>query len=225
MLFLAATAPTEINYPELFKAMLDSFGTTLVIFAITLIIALPLGLLLAAGRMSRFWLLRTPLGAFLTVIRGTPLMLQLFLFCYGPYYLFGFTNMSRELAVFIAFGINYACYFAEIYRGGIESVSIGQREAAEALGFKKKQTFFKIVLPQVVKNILPAMGNEFMTLVKDTSLARVIAVVELFSTAEKFTNSYNSTIPILVSGAFYLVMNFIVGRAFAVAEKKLNYYR
>ena len=225
MLFLAATASEEINYPELFKAMFSSFGVSLSIFFVTLIIALPLGLLLASGRMSRFRLIRTPIKALLTVVRGTPLMLQLFLFCYGPYYLFGFTGMIRELAAFIAFGINYACYFAEIYRGGIESVSIGQREAAEALGFKQKQTFFKIVLPQVIKNILPAMGNEFMTLVKDTSLARVIAVVELLSTADKFSNSYVSTIPLLISGAFYLAMNFLVGRAFATAEKKLNYYR
>ncbi len=225
MLLLAAAKTVEsINYSNMLITMSEMFLMTLLIFFVTIVIALPLGLPIAFGRMSRFSLIRTPVKFFLTVIRGTPLMLQLIFFCYGPFFLFGIPSI-RLLATFLAFGINYACYFAEIYRGGIEAIPIGQHEAAEALGFTKRQTFFKIILPQVIKNILPAMGNEFMTLVKDTSLARVIAVVELLSISEKLMNGYASMIPLIVAGAFYLITNSIVSRAFGAAEKKLSYYR
>ena len=210
---------SRINLAALIPSMLSGMGVSLQIFGITLLLGLPLGLLLAAGRMSRLRALRYPVQAFLLVMRGTPLMLQLFFFYFGPFYIFGLRGMNRFAAVLIAFVLNYAAYFAEIYRGGIESISQGQYEAAEALGFTKKQTFFRIVLPQVLKRILPSMGNEFMTLVKDTALARVISVVELFDVAAKAANSSVSAVPFVVAAVFYLVMNLVVGQLFQLAER------
>lgn len=214
-----------IDYASLLRTMLEASVTTLEIFGLTLLFGLPLGLLAAAGKMSHFAPLRWLVTLYLQIMRGTPLMLQLFFFCYGPYYLFGFSNMDRFAAAIIAFTLNYAAYFAEIYRAGIESIPVGQYEAAGALGFTRRQTFFRIILPQVVKRILPPMGNEFMTLVKDTSLARVIAIVELFTIAEKTSNNYFSTVPLIIAGVFYFIMNAVVGKCFSVAEKKLDYYR
>lgn len=214
-----------IDYASLLRSMLEASGTTLAIFGLTLLFGLPLGLLAAAGRMSRFKPLRWFVTAYLQIMRGTPLMLQLFFFCYGPYYLFRISGGSRFTAAIVAFVLNYAAYFAEIYRAGIESIPVGQYEAAGALGFTRRQTFFRIILPQVIKRILPPMGNEFMTLVKDTSLARVIAIVELFTIAEKTSSNYFSTVPLLIAGVFYFVMNAAVGKCFAYAEKKLDYYR
>ncbi len=207
------------------QSMLEGTVVTLEIFFLTLLFALPLGLLLCWGRMSKIAVIRIPIMGFLQLMRGTPLMLQLFFFCYGPYYLFGWNGNDRFVSAIIAFSLNYAAYFAEIYRSGIGSVNIGQYEAAGALGFTRWQTFRKIILPQVVKHILPTMGNEFMTLVKDTSLARVIAIVELFRVAEVSSNSAASIVPLVVAGVFYLVMNTVVGQAFRFAEKKLDYYR
>ena len=215
---------SRINFASLIPAMLAGMGTSLQIFFLTLLLGLPLGLLLAAGRMSRLAILRRPIQAFLLIMRGTPLMLQLFFFYFGPYYILGLRGMDRFLAVILAFVLNYSAYFAEIYRGGIESIPVGQYEAA-ALGFTRKQTFFRIVLPQVLKRILPPMGNEFMTLVKDTALARVISVVELFDVAAKAANSYVSTVPFVVAAVFYLVMNLVVGQLFLYAERRMNYYR
>lgn len=205
--------------------MLEGMLTSLAIFFLTLLIALPLGLLVSAGRMSKHGFLRYPIQAYLLIMRGTPLMLQLFFFYFGPYFLFGISGVSRFWMAIVAFSLNYTAYFAEIYRSGIQSIPVGQHEAAAALGFTKRQTFFKIILPQVVKRILPPMGNEFMTLVKDTALARVIAVVELFDVAAKAASGYVSVIPYVAAGVFYLLMNFLVGQFFVVAEHRLGYYR
>ncbi len=199
--------------------MLGASVTTLQLFFFTLLFALPLGMLLAVGRMSRIRPLSWAIRAYLLVMRGTPLMLQLIFFW------FFLPFQSRLVAAIITFSLNYAAYFAEIYRGGIEGVPVGQREAANVLGFSKSQTFFRIVLPQVVKKILPPMGNEFMTLVKDTSLAQVIAVVEITALANKLQASYVSLLPIVTAGVFYLLMNAVVSKCFSVAEKKLGYYR
>lgn len=210
---------------SLLPSMLEGMYTSLGIFFLTLLIALPLGLIIAAGRMSKLTLVRVPVQIYLLIMRGTPLMLQLFFFYFGPYYLFGMTPFNRFWAAIIAFGLNYAAYFAEIYRGGIEGISRGQYEAAKTLGYTRPQTFFKIILPQVIKRIIPPMGNEFMTLVKDTALARVIAVAELFDVTAKAANSYVSVLPYVMAGVFYLLMNFVVGQGFLVAERRLDYYR
>lgn len=196
--------------------------STLELFAATLAISLPLGLLIAIGRMMKFKPLQYVIRAYLLVMRGTPLMLQLIFFWYV---LFAPIGVGRMATAIIAFGLNYSAYFCEIYRGGIESMSIGQYEAAEVLGFSKIQTFFRIILPQVVKKILPPMGNEFMTLVKDTSLAKVIAIIEITSRAEKLQAAEVTVIPVVIAGAFYLAMNSAVSKGFSLAEKKLSYYR
>lgn len=215
----------RINFAMLLPAMLDGMVTTIEIFVLTLLIALPLGFVVAAGRMSKFFFIRWPVQLYLLIMRGTPLMLQLFFFYFGPYYIFGIRGVDRFSMAILAFGLNYTAYFAEIYRGGIESISIGQYEAASVLGFTRSQTFFKIILPQVIKKITPPMGNEFMTLVKDTALARVIAVSELFDIAEKAASGSVSVIPFIVAGIFYLVMNSVVGHGFLTAERKLSYYK
>lgn len=193
--------------------------TTINLFAFTLIFSLPLGLFMAFARMSRIrpisWIMRI----YLLIMRGTPLVLQLIFFMYG----FNLP-LSRLQVAIVAFSLNYAAYFAEIYRGGIESIPVGQREAANVLGFSRGQTFYRIILPQVVKNILPPMGNEFMTLVKDTALAQIIGVVEISSHANKMQAFYVSIIPIVIAGVFYLVMNSVVSRCFSWAEKRLSYY-
>lgn len=215
----------NINLQALMSVMLSGTVTSLNIFFLTLLISLPLGLLMAAGRISKLAVIRYPVQVYLLIMRGTPLMLQLFFFYFGPYYILGIQGVDRFTMAIVAFGLNYTAYFAEIYRGGIEGIPLGQHEAAAALGFTKKQTFFKIVLPQVVKRILPPMGNEFMTLVKDTALARVIAVSELFDVAAKAASGYVSTVPFIVAAVFYLVMNAVVGQAFLYAERRLDYYR
>ncbi len=216
---------SKINFGVLLPAMIDGTITSLEIFFLTLIISLPLGLLVAAGRMSKWKIIRWPIQVYLLVMRGTPLMLQLLFFYFGPYYIFGITGINRFAAAIVAFGLNYSAYFAEIYRGGIESIPLGQHEAAASLGFTRRQTFFKIILPQVIKRITPPMGNEFMTLVKDTALAQVIAVSELFDVSAKAASGYVSTIPFIVAAIFYLGMNFFVGQGFLWAERKLDYYR
>lgn len=210
---------------SLMPAMLEGMYTSLSIFFLTLLIALPLGLIVAAGRMSRVSLIRVPVQIYLLIMRGTPLMLQLFFFYFGPYYLFGMPSPNRFVAAVVAFGLNYTAYFAEIYRGGIEGIPRGQYEAAATLGFTRPQTFFKIILPQVIKRIIPPMGNEFMTLVKDTALARVIAVAELFDVTAKAATNYVSVVPFIMAAVFYLVMNFIVGQGFLMAERRLDYYK
>ncbi len=203
--------------------MMEPLLVTVTLFAFTLLFSLPLGLLVAFGRMSRIRPIRWIMQVYLLVMRGTPLMLQLIFFWFGLG--LGSNGFTRLQTAIIAFSLNYAAYFAEIYRGGIESIPIGQREAANVLGFSKSQTFFRIIMPQVVKKILPPMGNEFMTLVKDTSLAQVIAVVEITNMASKIQARMVSILPIVVAGIFYLLMNAIVSKGFSLAEKKLSYYR
>lgn len=203
--------------------MMGASLTALRLFFLTILFGLPLGLVVSFGRMSQHWLIRRPVQLYLLIMRGTPLLLQLFFFFYGPYYMFGKT-LDRYSAAVLAFTLNYAAYFAEIYRGGIESMPKGQYEAAEVLGFSKIQTFFRVILPQVIKRILPPMGNEFMTLVKDTSLAQVIGVAELFQLASSTTSRVFSTTPLIIAGVFYLLMNMVVEQGFALAEKKMNYY-
>lgn len=206
--------------------MLEATATTLEVFFLTLLFSLPLGLLVALGRMSKFKIISIPIRVYLLIMRGTPLILQLIFFYFAPSTLLGPAyGLDRFTAAILACSLNYAAYFAEIYRGGIETVSVGQYEAAHVLGFKKTQTFFKIVLPQVIKRILPPMSNEFMTLVKDTALVQTIGVAELFRYAQTTTSQMASIMPIFVAGIFYLVMNMVVERAFSMAEKRLSYYR
>ncbi|BBF42936.1 ABC transporter membrane-spanning permease - glutamine transport [Lachnospiraceae bacterium KM106-2] len=209
---------------KLFEVMLQASLTTLEIFFLTLLFALPLGLVAAFGRMSKHWLIHTPVRFYLLIVRGTPLILQLFFFYYFPTYAFHI-RIDRFYAAILAMSVNYAAYFAEIYRAGIESMPIGQYEAAKVLGFSKIQTFRKIILPQVVKRILPPMGNEFMTLVKDTALVSVIGVQEIYVRARETMNSQSSIIPLIMAGVFYLVMNAIISSVFHMNEKKLSYYQ
>ena len=204
--------------------LLGGFKYTLLIFFITLVAAIPLGLPIALGSMSRFKPLRWISRAFVWVIRGTPLMLQIMVVFYVPGLVFGTPFRSRIIAVIIAFIINYAAYFSEIYRGGIESIPVGQYEAGQVLGLTKTQTFFKVVLFQVVKRIMAPMSNEVITLVKDTSLAFAIGVAEMFSTAKALVASQVSMVPFAISAAFYWGFNFLVEVAMGALEKKLDYY-
>ena len=204
--------------------LLEGFWESLKIFGLTLAFALPLGLLISFGSMSRFAPLKWLLRGIIWVIRGTPLMLQLMVIFYGPGLLFGLPAMPRFTATIVAFSINYACYFSEIYRGGIESISKGQYEAGQVLGMTKPQIFFKVVLLQVVKRIMAPMSNEIITLVKDTSLARVISVYEIIWAGESFIKK-GMLWPLFYTGAFYLVFSGILTVLFAKAEKKLSYFR
>ena len=213
-----------MNYQVLLTEMLQGTLMTLRIFFSTLVFALPLGLLVSLGRMPKIKIINWPVRLFILIMRGTPLMLQLLFVFYGLKPLFGI-QLDRVIAAQVAFALNYAAYFAEIYRGGIESIPDGQYEAAKVLGFNKKQTFFRIILPQVVKRIIPPMGNEFITLVKDTSLAQVIAVVELLKVTNNWVSSAVSMVPFVIAAVFYLVMNGVVTRCFTIAEKRLSYYR
>lgn len=209
---------------KMLEAMVQGTFVSLEVFFLTLLISMPLALPVAFARMSRNRLLSGAVNLYLLVMRGTPLILQLIFVYFAPYYLFGLSS-DRFSAVIIAFSVNYAAYFAEIYRGGIESISPGQYEAAKVLGFTRAQTFFRIILPQVIKRIIPALGNEVITLVKDTALAQTIGVAELFRAAQNASARQFSTLPIFVAGVFYFVMNWAVSAAFARAERKLAYYR
>ncbi|MEW4411735.1 amino acid ABC transporter permease [Clostridium sp. AN503] len=198
------------------------------IFLVTLIFSLPLGLVVAFGRMSKNKLLQGIVKAYISIMRGTPLMLQLMVVYFGPYYLFGIrikNNNYRLWAAFIGFVINYAAYFAEIYRGGIQSMPAGQYEAAKMLGYSKPQTFFRIILPQVIKRILPSITNEVITLVKDTSLAFTISVLEMFTIAKALASSQTSMMPFVAAGLFYYIFNLLVAVGMEHAEKKLSYYQ
>jgi polar amino acid transport system permease protein len=208
---------------KMLEAMLEGSLVSLGIFFLTLLFAVPLALPVALGRMSRSRLVRGPIHVYVLVMRGTPLILQLIFVYFAPYYLFE-ASWDRFTAVIVAYVINYAAYFAEIYRGGIQSIPKGQYEAAKVLGFTRFDTFFRIVLPQVVKRILPASANEVITLVKDTALAQTIGVAELFRVAQNASARQFSTTPIFVAGAFYFVANWAVSEAFLRAERKLAYY-
>lgn len=206
--------------------LFEGFGVTLQIFFFTLLGSIPLAVPVALCRMSKIGIIRTITRAYISIMRGTPLMLQMFAIYFAPYYVFGIelTTDSKWQACIVAFIINYAAYFAEIYRSGIQSIPRGQYEAAEVLGYTRAQTFVRIVFPQVVKRILPAMGNEIITLVKDTSLAFAIGVAEMFSTAKALVASQVSMVPFAISAVFYWVFNFVVEVAINWGEKRLAYY-
>ncbi|MCI5868491.1 MAG: amino acid ABC transporter permease [Dorea sp.] len=208
---------------ELCSGMLISIE----IFVLTLVFSLPLGLIVSFGRMSKIAPIRWLTKIYISIMRGTPLMLQLMVVYFGPYYIFGIRISSgyRLTAVLIGFAINYAAYFAEIYRGGIEAIPVGQYEAAKVLGYSKTQTFFRIVFPQVIKHILPPVTNEVITLVKDTSLAFVLAVTEMFTMAKQIAAAQTSMVPYIAAGIFYYVFNLIVAVGMEKIEKKLDYYR
>ena len=204
----------------------EGFVTSLQIFVFTLLGALPLGVPIALARMSRLAPLRWLARIYISVMRGTPLMLQMFAIYFAPYYVFGIqlTPDSKWQACVVAFIINYAGYFAEIYRSGIQSIPRGQYEAAEVLGYSRFQTFVRIILPQVVKRIMPALGNEVITLVKDTSLAFSIGVAEMFSTAKALVASQRNMVPFAIAAAIYWVFNFLVELVMGRIEKILDYY-
>lgn len=205
-------------------SLLEGFLTTLKIFSLTLVMALPLGLIISFGSMSKLSVIKWPVKAIIWIIRGTPLMLQLIVFGFGPG-LLGISGMDTFIAVMIAFVINYACYFSEIFRSGIEGIPKGQYEAGKVLGLTKTQVFFKIVLMQVIKRIIPPMCNEFLTLVKDTALANTIMIYEITWNAKRFMNSDGILWPLFYSGVFYLAFCGILTLIFGFIEKKLDYYK
>lgn len=209
------------------KQLLKGVGASLLIFALTLIFSLPLGLLIAFGRMSRFKPLSLLMKLYISVVRGTPLMLQLLVVFFGPHFIFGVSTSSeyRFYAVVIGFTLNYAAYFAEIYRSGIQAVPVGQYEAADILGYTRQQRFVRIVFPQMIKNIIPSITNEVITLVKDTSLAFAISYTEMFTLAKQVAAAEATIIPLFVAGVFYYVFNFIVAFVMSAIEKKLEYFR
>jgi len=204
--------------------LLAGFWESLKIFVLTLAFSLPLGLVICFGSMNRFTPLKALVRCFVWVIRGTPLMLQLIIIFYGPGLMFGLPSLPRFTATIIAFSINYACYFSEIYRGGIESISKGQYEAGQVLGMTKQQIFFKIILLQVIKRIIAPMSNEVITLVKDTSLARIIGIYEIIWAGESFIKK-GLIWPLFYTGAFYLLFSGLLTILFAKLEKKLDYFR
>lgn len=209
------------------KQLSEGMFVSCEIFFITLLFSLPLGLLVCFGRMSKNIIIRTIIKVYISIMRGTPLMLQLMVVYFGPYFIFGI-RISRSyslIAVFIGFTINYAAYFAEIYRGGIESMPVGQYEAAKILGYTKVQTFVRIILPQVIKRILPSITNEVITLVKDTSLAFVVAVSEMFTIAKQIASSQTTMMPFIIAAIFYFIFNFVVAFVMEKLEQKMNYYR
>ena len=212
---------------EMLPQLLAGMAVSVQIFAVTVVFSLPLGLIISFGRMAKNPVVRGITKAYISIMRGTPLMLQLFIVYFGPYYLFGIrvTNDYRLWAVFIGFVINYAAYFAEIYRSGIQSMPAGQYEAARLLGYNRVQTFFRIIFPQVVKRILPPVTNEVITLVKDTSLAFTISVVEMFTIAKQLASAQATMVPFVAAGIFYYIFNFLVAVVMEWAEKKLSYYQ
>ena len=206
------------------QSLFDGFGSNFLLFIVTLVTAIPLGLIIAFGSMSKFSPLKWVVKTFVWIIRGTPLMLQLFVVLYAPGLLWDMPMRSRMTAAFVAFAVNYAAYFSEIYRGGIESIPKGQYEAGQVLAMTKSQIFFKVVLFQVVKRIVPPMGNEIITLVKDTSLARVIGVVEILMCAERFTKQ-GFIWPLFSTGIYFLVFNGVLTILLGYVEKRLDYYK
>ena len=206
--------------------VLNGFGATLNIFVLTLLFSLPLGLVIAFGRMSKNILINNFCNVIISILRGTPLMLQLIVWFFGPFYLFGIkvTKAWRFTSIIIGFSINYAAYFAEIYRAGILSIPNGQWEAAKVLGFDEKQTFFKFILPQMIKRVIPPVTNEIITLIKDTSLAFVLTYSEMFTIAKQVAANKTTIIPLFVAGVFYYIFNLFVASFMEKLENKLNYY-
>ena len=216
-----------MNFSVMMQQLVGGMGASLLIFVLTLLFSMPLGLAVAFGRMSKFKPLQAIVKFFIAILRGTPLMLQLLVVFFGPYYLFGWTlpRSYRFVAVILGFSINYAAYFAEIYRSGIESIPKGQYEAAAVLGYNKQQTFFKIIFPQMVKRVLPPVTNEVITLVKDTSLAFVLTYEEMFTVAKQIAAAQTTIMPLFVAGVFYFIFNAVVAFGMERIEKKLSYYR
>ncbi len=214
----------KFNFENTMTQLSAGFLDTLFIFLVTLAASLPLGLLVSFGRMSKNAVVRNLIKVYISIMRGTPLLLQIIIVYFGPSYLFG-VSWDRKAAAILAFILNYAAYFAEIFRAGIESMPKGQYEAAEILGFNKFQTFMRIILPQVIKRILPPMTNEIITLVKDTSLAQVVSYIEMFSVAKSLSAAQSSIGPLLVAGVFYYVLNYLIAFLMEKAEKGLSYYR
>ena len=222
-----------MNFWTMTLSLAKGLVTSTEIFALTLLFSLPLGLLIALGRMSKIGFVRQIFRIYISIMRGTPLMLQLFFFYFGPYYVFGirlnklslFGVDYRFISVIIGFSLNYAAYFAEIYRAGIESIPVGQHEAAFVLGLTKPQTFLRIILPQVVKRIIPPVTNEVITLVKDTSLAFALSVMEMFTMAKMEAAAHTTMVPFIVAGVFYYVFNFAVAWGMERVEKSLSYYK
>lgn len=215
-----------MNFGTVLLQLSEGLAVSVEIFFLTLLFSLPLGLLVAFGRMSKNGLLRTITKVYISIMRGTPLMLQLIVVYFGPYYLFHvrISAAYRFIAVIIGFAVNYAAYFAEIYRGGIESMPRGQYEAAQVLGYSRMQTFFLIILPQVIKRILPSVTNEIITLVKDTSLAFVIAVAEMFTVAKQIAAAETTVVPLMIAGVYYYIFNLVVAMAMERIEKHYRYY-
>lgn len=215
-----------MNITAMILKMSEGLGRTCAIFGLTLLFSLPLGMIIALMRMSKFHPLRWFTAVFISIMRGTPLMLQLLAITYGPFYLFGISIARNKLIpIIVGFSINYAAYFAEIYRGGIESMSRGQYEAAAVLGYSKFQTFTRIIAPQVIKRVLPSITNEVITLVKDTSFAFTVAYQEMFTIGKQIASAQNSFMPFLIAGVFYYVFNSLVAFAMSSLEKRLSYYR
>ena len=205
--------------------MAEGMVRTCGIFFLTLLFSLPLGMIIMLLRRSRITVVSEVMKVLLAIVRGTPLMLQLLVWYFGPYYLFGISIRGyRFPAIIIGFSVNYACYFAEIFRGGIEAIPVGQYEAAEVLGYNKTQTFFHIILPQMIKTILPSMTNEVITLVKDTSMAFTLAYNEMFSLAKQIAASQTSFTPFVIAGIFYCVANYLVAFGMERIEKAFDYY-
>lgn len=211
------------NFLNLLKILSEGLGTTLLVFLITLVLGIPAGILVAVARNSKNKIVKTLIKVYILIIRGTPMMLQIIFIYFAPYYLFKVTY-DRFVAIIIAFVVNYAAYFAEIFRSGILSIPKGQKEAAFTLGFSKTQTFFRILLPQIIKRILPAMSNEIISLIKTTSLAQIIGITEIFALAQKQASYQFSILPLCVAGLMYLVLCTIITYAFNKAEKKYSYY-
>ena len=216
-----------MSFSVMLQQLAGGMLVSIEIFFVTLLFSLPLGLLICFGRMSRNKVIRTIVSGYISIMRGTPLMLQLMVVYFGPYFIFGIRiSMGYSLiAVFIAFAINYAAYFAEIYRGGIESMPVGQYEAAEVLGYTKAQTFIHIILPQVFKRVMPSITNEVVTLVKDTSMAFTVSYQEMFTIGKQISNSEASFVPFLVAGVFYFVFNAVVDFVMGRVEKRMSYYK
>ena len=217
------TEKKKMNFVEIVGQISSGMLATLAIFFLTLLFSMPLGLLVMAARMSRFRVIQWLARIYISIMRGTPLMLQLLVVFFAPYYVLGYSY--RFIAVIIGFSLNYAAYFAEIYRSGIQSIPRGQREAAQVMGYGKRQTFFRIIFPQMAKRVLPPVTNEVITLVKDTSLAFALAYTEMFTIAKQVAANQTSLLPIFIAGLFYYIFNFVVAFVMERVEKKLDYYR
>lgn len=214
-----------MSFQTILLQLLNGFGSTVLIFILVLVFSLPLGLLVYFGRSSRFRIVSGLVKVYISIMRGTPLMLQLLLWYFGPFYLWG-ANISgyKFTAIILGCSVNYAAYFAEIYRSGIEAIPKGQYEAAQMLGYSRSQTFMRIVLPQVVKIVLPSVTNEVITLVKDTSLVYSVSYVEMFAIAKQISAAQTTIMPIMAAGVFYYIFNFIVAKIMDMFEKHFSYY-